>query len=85
MMIKRRRRFKQTVALSDRLRRFADEANEKMRALPYGDHRDELVQKVQMVERALELEGYLSSRELRPHHRGPSYVRRDISFGCRRS
>lgn len=51
------------------LRRFADEASDEARRLADCAERKQLIKKVEVTERALELEGYLTSRELKPPQR----------------
>ena len=58
--------MKQTLSLRERLYRFADGAREAASRLPVGAERECLMRKVDMTHKALELEGWLSSRELRP-------------------
>lgn len=65
MTVKRRQRFKQTQSLTERLHQFADQARDEASRLPECDARNRLLQKVEVIERALELEGWLSSRELK--------------------
>jgi hypothetical protein len=65
-MIKRRRRFKQTTALVERLHKFAGDARAEASRLPEGEERDQLLKKAKLSERAVEMEGYLTSRELVP-------------------
>jgi hypothetical protein len=66
--MQKRRRFKQTASLADRLARFAKEAGEKAASLPPGPARDELLKKVRQAETATRLEGWAA-----PEH-GPSNV-----------
>jgi hypothetical protein len=62
----KRRRVKQVLSLVDRLRQFAKEAKETAARQPQGKARDEALEKVKATERALQVEGWLASRELRP-------------------
>ena len=59
--MERRRRFKQSISLADRLRAFAKEAGERAAGLPPGAEREELIKKVRQAETALHLEGWTSS------------------------
>jgi hypothetical protein len=52
--------------LVERLHQFADDARAEASRLPAGEERDQLLKKAQASDRAVELEGYLASRELRP-------------------
>jgi len=65
----RRRQVKHVLSLADRLRQFAQEAKETVARLPQGKARDEALEKVKATERALQVEGWLASRELRPPER----------------
>ncbi|WP_342738989.1 hypothetical protein [Bradyrhizobium sp. B117] len=60
--MQKRRHFKQTVSLADRLSTFAKEAGEKAAGLPRGPARDELLKKVRQAETALRLEGWTAPR-----------------------
>ena len=64
-----RRQVKQVLSLADRLRQFAKKAEETAARLPQGKARDEALEKVKATERALQVEGWLASRELRPPER----------------
>jgi hypothetical protein len=66
VMTTRRRRFKQTTPLVERLRQFADDARAEASRLPDGEERDQLLKKAQVRDRAVEIERYLTSRELAP-------------------
>jgi hypothetical protein len=68
-MIKQRRRFRQTTSLTERLRQFADKAQTAASRLPIGSERKQVMEKVALAERAIELEGWLDSRELQPPQR----------------
>jgi hypothetical protein len=68
-MLKRRRRIKQTTSLSERLHQFAEQARDQARRLPECAARGQLIKKIEVTERALELEGYLTSRELQSRQR----------------
>jgi hypothetical protein len=63
---RQRRRFKQTTSLTERLHQFADEARAEAGRLPAGEARDQALAKVQVTERALQMEGWLSSPGLKP-------------------
>lgn len=52
MMIKRRRRFRQTVPLKDRLSAFASDLREEASKLPTGHQRDELLQRATQADTA---------------------------------
>jgi hypothetical protein len=54
--MQRRRRFKQTLSLKDRLAAFADGARARAAALPAGAEREELLKKVRQAEMAAQLD-----------------------------
>jgi hypothetical protein len=60
-MVKRRRRFKQTESLRDRLASFANDAREIARLLPPGPSRDEMLLKVRRAETAAQLDEWVKS------------------------
>jgi hypothetical protein len=61
-MTKKRRRVKQSRPLAERLYQFANDVRDQARHLPEGDARNQLLEKAQVTERAIELETLLSSR-----------------------
>jgi hypothetical protein len=60
-----RRRFTQTSSLNERLNQFAAEARADLERLPEGEARDQARIRVNNAERAIMMEGWLTSRELR--------------------
>ena len=62
----RRRRFKQTVSLKDRLASFADEARETASQLPPGPEKEGLLKKARQAEIASHLEDWVASPGLQP-------------------
>jgi hypothetical protein len=62
----KRRRFKQTQSLQDRLRAFASEIRSKAEALPFGTERDELMKKARQADTALHLHDWANSPGLQP-------------------
>jgi hypothetical protein len=62
-LIKRRRRFKQTVSLETRLTRFAINLREQADQKPPGHERSSLLKRAYSAERAVDLE-----RQLRENH-----------------
>jgi len=60
-MIKRRRRFKQTTTLADRLAQEAGRLRERAKKLPPGTEQTELWRKVRQTETALRIDAWLSS------------------------
>jgi hypothetical protein len=69
-MIKRRRRFKQTTTLADRLAQEAGRLRECANKLPPGTEQTELWRKVRQTETALRIDAWLSS----PHSEAPATV-----------
>lgn len=65
-MTTKRRRIKQTLSLSERLHRFAEQAKDAARRLPQGDAKDQLMRKAEKSQQAAQLEGWLTSPRLRP-------------------
>jgi hypothetical protein len=61
IMIKRRRRFKQTTTLADRLAQEAGRLRERARTLPPGTEQTALWRKVRQTETALRIDAWLSS------------------------
>jgi hypothetical protein len=62
----KRKRVRQVKSLVERLRQFADEARAAAERLPEGEERKQLMLKVEATEKAITLEGYLASPELKP-------------------
>jgi hypothetical protein len=62
----KRRRFKQTESLTDRLSKFAKEVGDKASRLPPGPVREELLKKVRQAETALRLEGWTAPEKAPP-------------------
>lgn len=67
-MIKRRRRFKQTTTLADRLEQEAGRLRERAKTLPPGTEQTALWRKVRQAETALRIDAWLSS----PQNDAPS-------------
>lgn len=65
-MIVRRNRWKQTVSFDDRLKTAANEARQEAQAMPQGTAREDLLQKAREAEAARRINGWLTSRSLRP-------------------
>lgn len=61
LMIKRRRRFKQTVPLKDRLQAFASDLRTEASTLPAGNHREELMTSARSADNAANLDEWLHS------------------------
>ncbi|UPK23864.1 hypothetical protein [Bradyrhizobium sp. 195] len=57
----KRRRVKQSLSLSERLHRAADELLEAAQQMPDGDAKDQLIKRARQHEEAARLEGWLSS------------------------
>jgi len=62
----KRRRFKQTASLQDRLQAFASDVRSKAEALPPGAERDELMKKAREADTALHLHDWANSPGLEP-------------------
>lgn len=62
----KRRRFKQTTSLKDRLSDFMTGMRERADIAPPGPERDELLKNVKKAEVAMEIERWASSPELQP-------------------
>jgi hypothetical protein len=62
----KRRHFKQTTSLKDRLTAFAEEARQKATELPPGPERDEMLKKVRQADTASHLDAWANSPGLRP-------------------
>jgi|EndMetStandDraft_9_1072997.scaffolds.fasta_scaffold558135_1 hypothetical protein len=54
-MVVKRRRFKQTTSLEDRLAQFADDMRKQAESEPSGDEKDKLLKKVRSAEEAANL------------------------------
>ena len=65
-MIRRRRRFKQTISLEQRLAGEAQELREQARFMPAGDARESLLRKARQHEVTLHMSEWLTSPGLRP-------------------
>jgi hypothetical protein len=65
-MIKRRRRFKQTVPFKDRLAAFANEIRKEASTLPPGRGRDELLNRASRADTASHLDEWAHSAGLQP-------------------
>jgi hypothetical protein len=65
-MIKRRRRFKQTVPLRDRLTMWANDVRGLAAELPPGPDREALLKKARQADTASHLEEWVSSPSLQP-------------------
>jgi hypothetical protein len=61
----KRRRFKQTTSLKDRLTAFAEEARARARFV-MGPERDELLKKARRADTAAHIHDWANSRELQP-------------------
>lgn len=64
--MQRRRRFKQTVSLKERLASFAKEAREKASELRPGPEQDALLKKARLADTASRLDEWTSSSRLQP-------------------
>lgn len=62
----RRRRFKQTQSLQERLSAWAEEVRQKAAELPPGPERDALLKKLRQADAASHIEGWVSSPGLQP-------------------
>jgi hypothetical protein len=65
-MIKRRRRFKQSVSFKERLASWAAEVRERAERLPAGPDRDVLLKKASQADTASHLEDWANSPGLQP-------------------
>jgi hypothetical protein len=66
MVIKRRRRFKHTASLQERLAAFAEEARQKASQLPAGRERFDLLKKARRADTAARLDAWMNSSDLQP-------------------
>lgn len=65
-MIIRRRRFKQTKSLKERLLEEAQDLREEAKLLPYGPLRDAALKKARQTEAAAHMDDWLKSPGLQP-------------------
>jgi hypothetical protein len=65
-MIVRRRRFKQTTSLQDRLASFAQEARKQAARLPPGSEKQDLLRRARQAETAARLDSWITSPGLQP-------------------
>jgi hypothetical protein len=64
--MKRRRRFKQTVPLQERLAAWADEIRRKAASLPPGPEREALLKRASQADVASHIDDWANSSELQP-------------------
>jgi hypothetical protein len=64
--MQRRRRFKQTIPLKDRLALFAKEARDRALRLPPGSEREAMLKKVSQADTAAHLDEWANSAGLQP-------------------
>lgn len=64
--MQRRRRFKQTRSLEERLAEEAKRLRAEAKLLPPGAERDEMIRKARLAESASRMNGWLTSSALRP-------------------
>jgi hypothetical protein len=64
--MQKRRRFKQTLSLQDRLAAFAGEMRESAAAMPPGPERDNLLKRAGQADNALDLTGEFLTQAKRP-------------------
>jgi leucyl aminopeptidase len=64
--MRRRRRFKQTISLKDRLASFAKEARDRALRLPPGSEREAMLKKVSQADIAAHLDEWANSPGLQP-------------------
>ena len=62
----KRRRYKQTTPLQDRLASFAEEAREKASRLPEGCEKEDMLRKARQADTAAHLDDWMSSPGLQP-------------------
>jgi hypothetical protein len=65
-MIKRRRRFKQSKSLQDRLQAFANDSRAQAAELPPGAEKYELLRKARQADTASHLDEWINSPGLQP-------------------
>jgi hypothetical protein len=65
-MTLRRRRFKQTTSLADRLAHFSNEVREEASRLSPGPEREAIMKKLNQADAAAELDRWANSAELQP-------------------
>lgn len=76
-MIKRRRRFKQTIPFRDRLISFAEDLRKAASVMPSCASRDDLLKRASLADTAAHIDEWLNSSGLRPPSR-PIQVRNDL-------
>nr|WP_271671166.1 hypothetical protein [Bradyrhizobium sp. CCBAU 51627] len=64
--MQRRRRFKQTVSLEERLSREAERLRDEAKSLPPGPQREDAIRRARQAETASHMSEWLRSSELRP-------------------
>jgi hypothetical protein len=64
--MQKRRRFKHTTSLQDRIAEWAASIRKEAASMPPGPDRDALIKKLQQAERAMHLEAWANSSGLRP-------------------
>ncbi len=69
-MVKRRRRFKQTVPFKDRLTSFAQELRKKASSMPTGQYRDELLKRASRADTATRIDEWARSPGSQHDHTG---------------
>ena len=60
-MVKRRRRFKQTMPLKDRLMAFAQELREEASSMPAGQNKDDLLKRARRCDTAAHIDEWARS------------------------
>jgi hypothetical protein len=65
-MVKRRRRFKQSIPFKDRVEMFANDLREKARTLDPGKEKAELLKRARCADNALEVDEWANSGDLQP-------------------
>jgi hypothetical protein len=65
-MIKRRRRFKQTTSLAERLMESVEQLRQQLAELPPGPERDKVAKRIRQSETASHIEDWLRSPGLQP-------------------
>ncbi len=73
-MIKRRRRFKHTTSLQERLGAFAEEARQKASHLPPGSERFSLLKKARQAETAARLDAWINPNDLQASTEAPGRI-----------